>query len=149
MNPNNNFMGFNNTNWNNEFTNKPMMGQNPNMMGVNPLMGGLNMQMQNMPMNMQYQMQMQNMPNFQGMNNMQMNNQPQNMSFTINQGNTINTSTNSFQGHNSINEEEKKSSAMLNGKYTCRFEIQIENDKDFQVARRLIGSKVYYHNSGM
>ncbi len=26
-------------------------------------------------------------------------------------------------------------------KYTCRFEIQIENDKEFQVARRLIGSK--------
>lgn len=30
----------------------------------------------------------------------------------------------------------------INGKFTCRFEIQIENDKDFQVARRLIGSKV-------
>jgi len=28
-----------------------------------------------------------------------------------------------------------------NGKYTCRFEIQIENDKEFQVARRLIGPK--------
>lgn len=26
-------------------------------------------------------------------------------------------------------------------KYTCRFDIQIENDKDFQVARRVIGSK--------
>ncbi len=26
-------------------------------------------------------------------------------------------------------------------KYTCRFEIQIENDKEFQVARRLIGAK--------
>lgn len=32
----------------------------------------------------------------------------------------------------------------INGKFTCRFEIQIENDKDFQVARRLIGSKVNY-----
>jgi hypothetical protein len=28
-----------------------------------------------------------------------------------------------------------------NLKYTCRFDIQIENDKDFQVARRVIGSK--------
>ena len=28
-----------------------------------------------------------------------------------------------------------------NLKYTCRFEIQIENDKEFQVARRIIGSK--------
>jgi len=27
------------------------------------------------------------------------------------------------------------------GKYTCRFEIQVENDKDFQIARRLIGAK--------
>lgn len=27
-------------------------------------------------------------------------------------------------------------------KYTCRYEIQIENDKDFQVARKIIGSKV-------
>ena len=28
-----------------------------------------------------------------------------------------------------------------NGKYTCKYEILIPNDKDFQVARRLIGSK--------
>jgi hypothetical protein len=26
-------------------------------------------------------------------------------------------------------------------KYTCRFDIQIPNDKEFQVARRLIGAK--------
>jgi hypothetical protein len=26
-------------------------------------------------------------------------------------------------------------------KYTCKFEIQIQNDKEFQVARRLIGAK--------
>jgi hypothetical protein len=30
---------------------------------------------------------------------------------------------------------------LLNGKYTCKFEIQIENDNEFQVARRLIGAK--------
>jgi len=29
-------------------------------------------------------------------------------------------------------------------KYTCRFEIQIENDKEFQVARKIIGSKVIF-----
>jgi hypothetical protein len=29
----------------------------------------------------------------------------------------------------------------LNKKYTCKFEIQIDNEKDFQVARRLIGPK--------
>lgn len=34
-----------------------------------------------------------------------------------------------------------KDRTTTNGKYTCRFEIQIENDKEFQVARRLIGPK--------
>ena len=29
-------------------------------------------------------------------------------------------------------------------KYTCKFEIQIRNDKEFQVARRLIGSKGHH-----
>ena len=28
-------------------------------------------------------------------------------------------------------------------KYTCKYEIQINNDKDFQVARRIIGPKGY------
>ena len=28
-----------------------------------------------------------------------------------------------------------------NNKYTCRFDIQIDNEKEFQVARRLIGAK--------
>lgn len=36
------------------------------------------------------------------------------------------------------NEDDGKGTS---GKYTCRFEILIENDKDFQVARKLIGSK--------
>ena len=31
---------------------------------------------------------------------------------------------------------------LFKGKYTCKFEIQIENDNEFQIARRLIGSKV-------
>jgi len=35
----------------------------------------------------------------------------------------------------------KSPDKIFNGKYTCRFEIQIENDKDFQVSRRLIGAK--------
>lgn len=29
----------------------------------------------------------------------------------------------------------------MSSKFTGRFDIQIENDKDFQVARKLIGSK--------
>mgnify|MGYP006133929173 CR=1 FL=1 len=34
------------------------------------------------------------------------------------------------------NDDDSKS-----GKYTCRFEILIDNDKEFQIARKLIGSK--------
>lgn len=33
------------------------------------------------------------------------------------------------------------------GKYTCRFEIQVDNDKDFQIARRLIGAKVKHYSN--
>jgi len=40
-------------------------------------------------------------------------------------------------------EKEKTS----NEKYTCKFEIQIENDNEFQVCRKLIGSKVSDFNS--
>ena len=46
-----------------------------------------------------------------------------------------------YQGY----DEDVKSASdkcLLNGKYTCKFEIQIENDNEFQVARRLIGAKV-------
>jgi len=44
---------------------------------------------------------------------------------------------------NSQNGDERKNNGNTNnnGKYTCRFEIQIENEKEFQVARRLIGAK--------
>ncbi len=33
------------------------------------------------------------------------------------------------------------SNGMKQCKLTCRYDIQIENEKDFQVARRIIGSK--------
>jgi hypothetical protein len=49
-------------------------------------------------------------------------------------------------GSNTFNfDEEGKQNQdkfLTNGKYTCKFEIQIENDNEFQVARRLIGAKV-------
>lgn len=43
---------------------------------------------------------------------------------------------NSINNLNNLNNEEKNY-----GKFTCKFEILIPNDKEFQVARRLIGSK--------
>lgn len=44
---------------------------------------------------------------------------------------------------NTYDEEGKQNQDkfLTNGKYTCKFEIQIENDNEFQVARRLIGAK--------
>lgn len=58
--------------------------------------------------------------------------------------NNNNTSPQLNNGYNSQpqNKKMEEQSSNQNGKFTCRFEIQIENDKDFQVARRLIGSKV-------
>ena len=46
---------------------------------------------------------------------------------------------------NSIVDEDRKNQQQQNGKFTCRFEMQIENDKEFQVARRLIGAKVNFY----
>ena len=49
-----------------------------------------------------------------------------------NMNNNINNPPNNI---NDINDEKNF------GKYTCKYEILIANDKDFQIARRLIGSK--------
>jgi len=46
---------------------------------------------------------------------------------------------------NSTADEDRKNQQQQNGKFTCRFEMQIENDKEFQVARRLIGAKVNFY----
>jgi hypothetical protein len=49
--------------------------------------------------------------------------------------NTYNQNIN-YKNNNNIYEEKYN-----NGKLTCKYEILIPNDKDFQIARRLIGSK--------
>ncbi len=49
--------------------------------------------------------------------------------------NSYNQNTN-YKNNNNIYEEKYN-----NGKLTCKYEILIPNDKDFQIARRLIGSK--------
>jgi hypothetical protein len=51
--------------------------------------------------------------------------------------NIMNNSYNqNINNYNHQNNEEKNY-----GKYTCKFEILIPNDKEFQIARRLIGGK--------
>ena len=67
--------------------------------------------------------------------NQMMNPNPNNMNMNeININNNI--KQNSQNNLNNNNYDEKGF-----GKYTCKYEILIANDKDFQVARRLIGSK--------
>jgi len=36
----------------------------------------------------------------------------------------------------------QNSTASASAKFTCKYEVQIENEKDFQVARKIIGPKV-------
>jgi CRISPR/Cas system-associated endonuclease Cas1 len=44
--------------------------------------------------------------------------------------------------HDLLRKEQTNSNSILKQcKLTCRYDIQIENEKDFQVARRIIGSK--------
>jgi hypothetical protein len=57
-----------------------------------------------------------------------------------NSGNSNIENSNTFNmGYD--DKKQQSSNVTSSGKYTCRFEIQIENDKEFQVARRLIGAK--------
>jgi len=58
--------------------------------------------------------------------------------------NNVGSISNFNSNINGFESEDKKlyEKFISNGKYTCRFDIQIENDKEFQVARKLIGSKV-------
>jgi hypothetical protein len=67
-------------------------------------------------------------------------------SFNNSSGNNFKSSLNNqnalYKGYINENTEDSSSDTLQNGKYTCKFEIQIENDNEFQVARRLIGAKV-------
>ena len=65
-------------------------------------------------------------------NNQQFNQNLQNPNLNQNLNNNINNNKNT----NNNNNDEKNF-----GKYTCKYEILIANDKNFQIARRLIGSK--------
>ena len=100
-----------------------MNNMNINNMNINNMnINNMNMINYNTPMNIQ---------NFY-MNNMIPN--PQNiMNNNFNQN--INMNNNNYINNHQNNEEKNY------GKYTCKYEILIPNDKEFQIARRLIGSK--------
>ena len=108
----------NNYNIQNQYVQPNIMNNmNINNMNINNMnINNMNMINYNTPMNIQ---------NFY-MNNMIPN--PQNI-----MNNSYNQNINNY---NHQNNEEKNY-----GKYTCKFEILIPNDKEFQIARRLIGGK--------
>lgn len=78
------------------------------------------------------------------------NNIPGNKSMNNNmyQTNNYNGQNNNNYIQNNLNEYHDENqnymneNCLQNGKYTCKFEISIDNENDFQVARRVIGSKV-------
>lgn len=118
------------------------INRNP-MQNMGMMQNGMNMP--NVPMNNFYQNpnfminQMMLQKQMGGQNpKMNMMNQPfpyqnQNMNFNNNQQKPMN-----MQDQNNNNFYEEKSTY---GKFTCKFEILIPNDQEFQVVRRLIGSK--------
>jgi hypothetical protein len=81
----------------------------------------------------------------------QMSNSPNQFSTnqnSVQRKSSSNSGNSNIENSNTLNigyDEKKQHSNNVtsSGKYTCRFEMQIENDKDFQVARRLIGAKVF------
>ena len=95
-----------------------------------------------------------NMQLLSQMNQQLIQNQLKNMSLMPNINNThpdinmINNKSQTTQQNNFNNQNNNNNSNNNNytdeknfGKYTCKYEILIANDKDFQIARRLIGSK--------
>ena len=102
----------------------------------------------------------QNLNNMNNQNNMSMINNIKNMNLLNNMNNNMNnllkSQTINIQSMNNnkqfnqyliqsnINKNAnniKKNDEKNLGKFTCKYEILIANDKDFQIARRLIGSK--------
>ena len=103
----------------------------------------LNQGMQGMTLN-NMQQKMHPMPNY-GIQNMMMN-PPMNMPMFINQNiGGINNIMGMQMNNHQYNSNQKQFNQNIEeknyGKYTCKYEILIPNDKEFQVARRLIGSK--------
>lgn len=125
--------------------------------------GGNNYNMNNNNSNQNYNQYQNNMGNMNNMNNMgNMNNMNMTMNSNMNMGmnNNMNMSSNVNQqsyfnnyNQNTINSNQNQSSFKNSknqvdndfnnnlGKFTCKYEIMMENDKDFQIARKLIGAK--------
>ena len=100
------------------------------------------------PLNLNMLMNQQNLNNIKNQPNM--NNNMNYMNNNINlMGNNINNpqfnqnmnQKNLAQNQNNNNNNNNSNDEKNFSKYTCKYEILIANDKEFQIARRLIGSK--------
>ena len=108
--------------------------------GINPL----NMLMAKPNMNMNNninQMNLQNNINNPFNNNIKNQLLNQNIQQMNNQHFNQNLHQNNFNQNANNNENNNNNDEKNFGKYTCKYQILIANDKDFQIARRLIGSK--------
>ena len=101
----------------------------------NPLVNN-NMQILSQMNQQLVQNQLKNMSLMSNINNAHPDiNMINNKSQTTQQNNFNNQNNNNNINNNNYTDEKNF------GKYTCKYEILIANDKDFQIARRLIGSK--------
>ena len=101
----------------------------------NPLVNN-NMQLLSQMNQQLVQNQLKNMSLMPNINNAHPDiNMINNKNQTTQQNNFNNQSNNNNSNNNNYTDEKNF------GKYTCKYEILIANDKDFQIARRLIGSK--------
>ena len=95
----------------------------------------------NIPQNIQ---NMHSIQTFGGIQNLMMSS-PMNKPLFVNQNMGGMNNLMGMQLNNQYNQNQKQFNQNMEeknyGKYTCKYEILIPNDKDFQVARRLIGSK--------
>ena len=150
LNNSNNGNNMNNLNQNqinlngNQNSNNLFMSPNM-MMKYNQMKINQNMSMNNMNNINNMQQNMHSMPNFGGITNILMP-PPMNMPLFMNQNMAgMNTIMGMQMNNHQYNQNQKQFNQNLEeknyGKYTCKYEILIPNDKDFQVARRLIGSK--------
>ena len=134
-----NINGNSKQNSNNMFMQQNMMMQY-NQMNMNQ---GISLNnINNIPQNIQ---NMHSIPNFGGIQNMMMSS-PMNMPLFMNQNmggmnNLMGMQLNNHQYNQNQKQFNQNMEEKNYGKYTCKYEILIPNDKDFQVARRLIGSK--------
>ena len=158
---NNNKSRINNSNNNNNINNFNQNGQNSININGNPSQNSNTMFMtqnrmmqynqmkmnQNSPMNNinNLQQNIHSMPNFGGIQNIFLSPQ-MNLPLFMNQNlagmnNIMGMQMNNHQYNQNQKTFNQNMEEKNYGKYTCKYEILIPNDKEFQVARRLIGSK--------